>query len=275
MSEDDYKAGLRGDGWSPGMDRPSFEAGQSKRRAEDAIRDFGTGPKTEVSGPGLVGVIMAPILALMYPTAGLIVGATIALVFALSGLLPPGLQPLRVILIIVAAVLALVVALKAEHIVSRFKPYRVLRHVFRLIAVGLITFGAIIGVGPGRDFDRAFNQASGGAIFAGLAAVVLMHFLFPRLDRVFFPVMDDHAKAQATRYADMSEDEIFAIKHAKFHGILRFAFTWLIGSIVLMFFMRKVSVFLLAAGWFLLCWVLRNRLFFKKPRAVASPASGA
>lgn len=270
MSEDDYKAGLRGHEWSPMMDRQSYEAGESKRKATEDIMGAGAGPKTEVSGPGLVGVIMAPILALMYPTAGLVVSAAIVSVFALTNFLPKHLEVLRILLLIATAILALILALKAEHAVSNFKPYRIFRHIFRLIAVGSITFGAIIGVGPNTTFEKAFNNASGGAIFGGLVAIALMHFIFPMLDRVFFPVMDDRAKRYAIKYAGKSEEEIFAIKNAIFHGILRFAGAWLAGTIALMFLMPKMSVFLLAVCCFGLCWMLRNRLFFKSP---AQPSS--
>lgn len=259
MGEHDYNAGMAGRPWSPDMNRTDYEAGKSVYDAKQGILGAGSGPKTEISGPGFVGLVMAPLLAIMYPVAGVITSAGLLAGYFGTPFLTGNLTGVRVLLVIAVAIGALWLGLKLEHKASESRIYRNLRHPFRLLVVGIIPLAYQMGVGRKETF-----QAPAGTLAVGLCLILLMHWLFPKFDRVFFPVMDSKAKAEAIKYAGMDDEQIFAIKNRKFHGILKFTAAWLVGSIGLMYLLPHVSVALLVAGVFLVCWTLRNRLFFKK-----------
>lgn len=93
-----------------------------------------------------------------------------------------------------------------------------------------------------------------------------MHFLFVRLDRIFFPVRDSYVIEQERKYAGLESDEIYAIKNAKFRGMRAFALSWLAATIMLMFAVPDAPVAVWAAGTFVVLWFLRGRLFFKLHR---------
>jgi hypothetical protein len=157
---------------------------------------------------------------------------------------------------------------KAEQAMSQLRPYRVARHVFRLVVIGGpgLWYAAGLDSSWPPNLDDAFRDVSGSAMFAVPVAFVLMHFLFRALDRKLFPVRDRHAIAQEKKYAELTEDEVFAIKNAKFRAIAAFSLAWLAITIALMLVAREVPVALSAAAAFVMLWLLRNRLFFKSHR---------
>lgn len=71
MSEQDYKAGLGGAEWSPGMNREDYEAGVSKRNFGKTI--FSDWPKVEVPGVAYTLIIASPLLPFVYPVLGVAV----------------------------------------------------------------------------------------------------------------------------------------------------------------------------------------------------------
>jgi len=91
-----------------------------------------------------------------------------------------------------------------------------------------------------------------------------MAWLGPKFDRVFFPVMDDKAKAEAKEFAGLSEEEVFAVKNRKWCGKLWFTGTWIVSTVGVMLLIPHVSVFVIALGCFSLCYIFRKVLFFKK-----------
>jgi hypothetical protein len=267
MSDDPYKAGLKGLPMQYGMDQTEYNKGVAD--AEKKARAETPAPKVEVDGVSYTMILMAPFLAVMYPTMGLIAaaGATVA-GFAVAAL-GPSQQAAIMFAAIFGALATLYHGYKAEHALSRFRIYRVVRHVVRLILLGLLVAQLLM-----TEFNNtwttspidAFNQASGGAIFAAIVAVFVMHWLFRRLDRVFFPVRDSYVISQERKYGGLSDEEIFAIKNAKFRGIRAFTLTWLAATAVLAVAVPGSPVALWLAVVFIVLWLLRGRLFFKLHR---------
>lgn len=268
MSDNDYNAGLQGIPWHPGMDRGDYDAGRSVHDRQQALAGP-PGPKTEVSGPGFTVVLMAPLLAFMYPTMGALVAAGAAAGGLIVGALWPSSQTAIAFAVLIAGFAMLFHGYKAEHALSRFRLYRVVRHGLRLILLGTLVAQLLM-----TEFNNtwtttpveAFNQATGGAIFTAIVAVVVMHFLFRRFDRVFFPVRDSYVISQERKYEGLSDDDVFAIKNAKFRAIRAFALTWLVATAVLMFAVPQAPVAAWAVGVFVVLWLLRGRLFFKLHR---------
>lgn len=268
MNQDGYKAGLQGLPFQVGMDQTDYDAGQSdaeKKKASEAP----PAPKIEVDGVGFTAVLMAPFLAVMYPTMGLIAAAGAAVAGFAAGALRPADQAPIMFAAIFGGLAMLFFGYKAEHALSRFRIYRAVRHVVRLILLGLLVAQLLM-----TEFNNtwtttpidAFNHASGGAIFAAIVAVFVMHWIFRRLDRVFFPVRDSYVISQERKYHGLSDGEIFAIKNAKFRGMRAFALTWIAATAVLAFAVPGSPVALWLAVVFVVLWLVRGRLFFKLHR---------
>jgi hypothetical protein len=251
-----------------GMNRDDYDAGKAIYDRKEAMA-APSAPKVEVSGPGFTMVLMAPLLVVMYPVVGVLaVAGAAAGVFAVGALWPSN-QMAIAIAAIVAGLATLHYGQKAEHALSRFRIYRVVRHGLRLILLGALVAQMLM-----TEFNNtwtttpaeAFNQATGGAIFSAIVAVVVMHFLFRRFDGLFFPVRDSYAIAQERKYAGLEDSEIYAIKNAKFRAIRAFALTWLAATAVLIFAVPQAPVAVWAGGVFVVLWLLRGRLFFKLHR---------
>jgi len=269
MSDEDYQAGLRGENWNASMDQAAHAAGKAVHDRKQAM-SAPQAPKTPVSGPGFTAVICAPFLAVMYPTMGaLVLVAAFAGGLLVNAVWPAAGNATALVSLVCGVAVLLLYGFKAEHALSRYKIYRVARHVLRLIVLGGFVAQLLM-----TDFNnsflmtpqQAFSQASGGAIFGAIVAVVVMHFLFGWIDRIFFPVRDSYVIAQERKYAGLEPDEIFAIKNAKFRGMRAFALSWLAATIVLMFAVPDAPVAVWAAGTFIVLWFLRGRLFFKLHR---------
>lgn len=248
MSEDDYKAGIKGIPFHPGMDRTDYDAGLSVYKQQQGILGPPLGgPKVEVSGPGFTGILIAHLLAIMYPIAGTLVVTGAGGAFLLVRALLPSMMGFAWSAAIVAAIVMLHYGVKAEHAMSRSRPYRVARHVFRLVVIGGPMLWYVAGFDGSQppSLDQAFSRAPGGVIFAAILAIVAMHFLFRALDRKLFPVRDRYEIAQEKKYAKLTDDEIFAIKNAKFRAICAFSLVWLVATIALMFLLREAPVALL------------------------------
>ncbi len=266
MSDDDYKMGQQGLRWSPGMDKHDYERGKAAK--EDADYAAAHAPRGSVDGPGIVGLVMAPILAIMYPVAGVIMLALMVGTALLVDLLPRSVGFGKFLIFVVAFILALVPALKAEHKASEYTLYRGFRSVLRLGWLGFLVVMALIGADRDHDFDRALSHAPPSTLLWTLVIFGLMVWLFPKFDRLFFPVRDAYAIKEEKKYAGMSDDEVYQSKRAGFFGRVKFTVAWLAGTVAIMFAVpHGVPVSVIALGVFVVCWVLRKALFFRASRA--------
>ena len=76
MSDQDFQAGYRGEGYQYDRNQMSYEAGQAKRKREDEASKPAA-PPVEVDGVGFTMLLIAPLLAIMYPVAGVTMTAVI------------------------------------------------------------------------------------------------------------------------------------------------------------------------------------------------------
>lgn len=263
MSQDDFKMGQQGLRWSPGMDRQDYDRGKAAR--EDAEYAAAHAPKASVDGPGIVGLVMAPILAIMYPVAGVIMLAAIVATAWLVGLLPDKLTGVKVLLFVAAAIAALFPALKAEHKASESKLYRGVRSVLRLFWLTFLVVGMLIGADDTHDFDSALRHAPPNFLLWTLVIFGLMVWLFPKFDRLFFPVRDAYTIKQEKKFAGMSTVEIDEVKTSEFRGRLTFTVAWVAGTALIGYLVpHGIPVAVIALGVFGVCWVVRKQLFFRK-----------
>jgi hypothetical protein len=268
---------MQGFAWHPAMDRADYDAGKSVYDHKQALAGP-PAPKTEVDGVGFTMVLMAPILAVMYPAVGAIVaaGATVGALIVLA--ISSSAQMGTLVAMLIGVIATASFGIKAERVLSRFRPYRIVRHIVRLILVGGLV-AQIVMTGFNNTWStspiKAFNQSSGGAIFAAIVAVFVLHWLLRRFDRVFFPVRDSYAISQERKYAGLSDDAIFAIKNAKFRGMRAFALTWIVATAALAFSVPGSPVALWLAVVFVVLWLLRGQLFFKLHRQRLAEAEAA
>lgn len=270
MSNDDFKMGQQGLRWSPGMDKQDFDRGKADKE-DQAFANANA--KTDVSGAGIGLWMMAPILAFMYPIATTIVVALVVGAAQLVDFLPENHPFMRIGLLVAVGLTALWPAGWAEHKVSEFKLYRIGRHVFRLVAAVMLTVGLMVGE-KGRDFDYVLNHAPPATLFAALVAVGLMAWLGPRFDRFFFPVRDAYAIKQEKKYAGMSDLEIDDSKLRESNGRFKMLGAWLAITVVLVLLAPNTAVIPLSLGVFVVFWVFRRRLFYKKAPVAAGTVGG-
>ena len=257
MSQQDYDAGRRGDTFQQGMNQISYEAGLAKYKKEQDSQTP-VGPKTEVDGAGFTMILMGPLLALMYPVAGSIAIGSVLAVNVMISLLMPKASILRFIASIVVLLWSLsLFGQKAEQAASRIKIYRQFRHIFRLLPVGILVFTAMT-----RTYSGRSAEAAGAAIFAGLVVMALMHWIFPKFDRLWFPVMDDKAVKEEKKYRGMEDEQIWNSKNFDWRNKKRFFAIWLAGTVALCIPFHKGVPFILLAGIsYVLC--LKFKKFFE------------
>jgi hypothetical protein len=200
----------------------------------------------------------------MYPVAGSLMALSIIVPVLIGLLLPASLMWVRAVLLIASPLFMLYFALAAEHAASASRPYRGFRSAFRLLLVAALVIFILMRAGTPPRADRTINIPGGGAMVALLAGILFIAWLFPRFDRVFFPVRDDYAIAQEKKYAGLSEAQVFRVKNRKFHGVLKFTAAWLIGSFAVMSVLRHVPVVLTAGSVFAILYLLRKKLFFNR-----------
>lgn len=268
MSDDDYKMGQQGLRFSPGMNRQDFDRGKADKEDQAA---FAAGNKTDVSGAGIGLIMMAPILAFMYPIASAIVVALVLGAAQLVDLIPDNHPFMKIGLLVAVGLAALFPAGKAEHKVSEFKLYRISRHIFRLIAAFGVTVGFMIRDLRDTSFDSVLNNMPPATLFAGLVAVALMAWLGPRFDRFFFPVRDAYAIKLERKYAGMSDLEIDDSKLRESNGRFKMLGAWLGITVVLVLLAPNTAVIPISLGVFVVFWVFRRRLFYSKAPVTTRP----
>src|SRR5262245_6738898 len=186
MSQDDYKSGMQGIPWRPDMDRADYDAGKSVHDQRKALAGPAA-PKTEVDGVGFTMVLMAPILAVMYPVVGAIVaaGATTGALIVLA--IEPSAQMGTLFAMLIGGIATATFGIRAERALSPYRLYRIARHIVRLILIGGVVAQMLM-TGFNNTWStspiNAFNRSSGGSIFAAILAVFVLHLLFRRFDRV-------------------------------------------------------------------------------------------
>lgn len=255
MSDSDYKMGQQGLRYDRTMNKADYDKG--KADAADQATAM-AGGKTEVQGGGIGLLFMSPILAIMYPVVTLTIGVSGGVLWLLTRNLPPALDIPRLVVTIVVLLAAFWFAFKAERMASESKIYRHVRHLFRVVTIGLVTFGFMIDIQHSRNFETALDHAPPSSLFAALVAVGLMLWLAPKFDRYFFPVWDSHAIKQEAKFGGKSTVEVDDIKHAETRSRLKFAAVWIAGTIALMFAIPHGPVALMAIGWFAVCWFGRK-----------------
>ena len=267
MNQDDYKAGLRGDAYSPTMDRQAYDEGASVRKTHEGILGAGIPQNNLTAGVGFVIIVTSPILIFLYPAGGLVEIAPLLLIKTLQRSLsiePP--FAVLLLLMIVVAVATYFFAVKVERFFSRFKIYRILRHLFRMAALGSIAFKYIIASGnpaaKQMSIAQTFDNASGGSIVGGLVVLVVMHFLFLRLDKGIFPVKDPKTGLLESELSDDEREN----RRAKVAGKIKFILAFVILTVILSGFMRGISVLAPAGASFVICWIF-GMIFKKRKRA--------
>ena len=268
MSDDDFKMGQQGLRFSPGMNRQDYDRGKADKEDQAA---FAARNKTEVSGAGIGLIMMAPILAFMYPVAGAIVVAAVLGAAQLVEFLPKNHPFIAIGLLIVVGFSALLPAGKAEHKLSEIKVYRISRHIFRLIAAFGATVAFMIRDLRDTSFDGVLNNMPPATLFAGLVAVALMAWLGPRFDRFFFPVRDAYAIKLEKKYAGMSDLEIDQSKLRQSNGRFKMLGAWLTITVGLVLLAPNTTVIPSSLGVFVVFWVLRKRLFYSKAPVTSRP----
>lgn len=198
MSIDSYEEGRAGRPAGSDTDLREYNRGVKDRAYEEAA---GTpaAPKVEVSGVAYTILLMSPFLFLVYPVLGLTLLGVFAAVVALFYYTPLPTM-LEIVVGFVVCVFAFFPGFKLEAKVSQFKPYRFVRGVWRLINASGLTVVLLSGMGMS---DMDFNKASGGILFGGIVAAILVHFVFRTLDRLYFPVW-----AQVEKMQEMAEKGI-------------------------------------------------------------------
>jgi len=267
MSDDDFKMGQQGLRFSPGMNKQDYDRGKADKEDQAA---FAAGNKTDVSGAGIGLIMMSPILAFMYPVASTIVVAAVLGAAQLVDFLPENHPFMMMGFLVAVGFAALIPAGKAEHKISEFKPYRIGRHVFRLIAAFGVTVGFMIRNIRDTSFDSVLNNMPPATLFAGLVAVGLMAWLGPRFDRFFFPVRDAYAIKLEKKYAGMSDLEIDDSKLRESNGRFKMLGAWLAVTIVLVFLVPHAFL-ALSLGTFVVFWIFRRRLFYSKAPVTSRP----
>lgn len=181
MSEQDYKAGLGGAEWSPGMNREDYEAGVSKRNFGKTI--FSDWPKVEVPGVAYTLIIASPLLPFVYPVLGVAVNGTfIGMALVASRL--PGIGTWVLLIGFLAGVVAFFPGLWLEAQASQATLYRMARTTWRLLApVGVAILAHVDETGF-HFRPNASGQTVGSGVFIGL----VVHFVCSLLDRLYFPV---------------------------------------------------------------------------------------
>jgi hypothetical protein len=159
----------------------------------------------------------------------------------------------------------LIRALRVEHTVSRLKPYRIFRQVFRIAILGSGTVAALFTKNAANTNAQAFNEQAGPAIFVGFVGIALMLWIFPKLDRLFFPVMDDKAIAEAKKFEGMGEQEVWNVKNLQWRNRKRFFFIWLALSIAIVaMFPRGVPAVVIFGGAWIACFALRRTFLIRQ-----------
>jgi hypothetical protein len=208
MDNQSYQDGLANRPMAPGTDQNSYKAGQTERESASAYNPgsssgnqaakngFDWGPKVSVDGAAFTLFLTSPLLFTIYPVWGHSLYAPYALAFWLSTIshLPTG----GALLIgIVGWIAMFFFGMRLETAVSQWAIYRTLRAVGRWAAAFLLVIWFATSNGSHEDMAHLVNRASVKALFCGLLAAILAHFVFRRGDRIYFPVEREVRKRNA------------------------------------------------------------------------------
>lgn len=191
MSQDDYKAGLGGAEWSPGMNREDYDAGVAKRNYGKTI--FSDWPKVEVPGVAYTLIIASPLLPLPYPVLGFMVNGTFAGVALLTSRLP-GVGTWALLIGFLAGVVAFFPGLWLEAQASQVALYRIMRTCWRILVPAAL---AVLASFDETGFRFRPSGASGGMAGAGIVTGLIIHFVCSLLDRLYFPVKAEVLRQRA------------------------------------------------------------------------------
>lgn len=191
-SQDDFNAGLGGAAAGPNSDAIAHQAGRTVRENIEMNAQANQQPKTkyslvpdqkiEVSGAGMGFMIFAPLFYIFYPVGGAV---NLAVSFAAMGAVELITKVKGFIWLagFGSAIVMIVPALMLESKVSRFAPYRWVRHAVRVVLMGVIIFNAVNYGAPktGGIYTPEY-QIPYAAIFWALVTAVAAHYITMTLD---------------------------------------------------------------------------------------------
>jgi hypothetical protein len=159
----------------------SYIAGRQAREATTAL-----------PGVAFTLLFIAPFLFIVYPVLGLTLWAAFLTGYGAFFSSP---YTTRVFVGLILAVAGSVPAMKFEHKASQLALYRLLRKWIRLFASFAGAFVLRAG-GLGFNGKLDLSKAPPDTLFLAIAFMILVHFVFRTLDRLYFPV---HAGVQKAR----------------------------------------------------------------------------
>jgi hypothetical protein len=95
-------------------------------------------------------------------------------------------------------------AVNLEVKASQFKPYRIARTLWRLVNFSGLPV-LVAGIMSYRGSGQIDPAAAGGAFSGGILTAILVHFLFRRCDRMYFPVWAEAEKLEEMEAKGISQ----------------------------------------------------------------------
>lgn len=193
MSYTSYEDGRAGRPVTSGTDMREYNRGERDRKEADAAWTPAA-QKVEVPGVAYTILLIAPMLFLVYPVLGLTLYAVAGAMFALVYFTPLT-KEIGIFIGFIVCVFSFFPGFKLEVKASQFKPYRVARTLWRV--AGFSGLPAVLAaIMSFRESGRLDPTATGGAFSGGIMTAVLVHFLFRRCDRMYFPVWAEVEKSE-------------------------------------------------------------------------------
>jgi len=204
MTNDDFDAGRSGAAPGPTSDPIAFTHGQNVRAATEQVAadeadarkrassTWRPTQKVEVSGLGIMGLMIAPALPFIYPVGGSIVLSGFLLAAVLFELVGGEIGGWQYVVGLVALLALTPFAGRVETRVSQYRVYRFLRHIFRAVVVGSFLVNMVLTNGQVTNMTElgwAYDRASPRVVFYTWASYPIVFFLGVFLDRFVFPRM--------------------------------------------------------------------------------------
>ena len=164
-----FESGARGEQFSGGgaQEYAGWEAGRAtylKRM-----------PQTHIDGPGFTAMVMAPLICIVYPIAGVLAIGTAWL--AMEGMIrvSAGVGP-RIFVPLLAGLVVFFAGFAVERRLAKLKPYRILRDCWRLALGSIIPYQVLTSEGS--------EAPEGGVVVFSLILIPVLLWLLKKVDRV-------------------------------------------------------------------------------------------
>jgi hypothetical protein len=202
MSYTSYEDGRAGRPVDSDTDLREYNRGERDRTEAEAA-GWNQGKKVEISGVGFTLLLVSPFLILVYPVLGLtlyvVAGAMFALVY-----FTPLTKEIGIFIGFIACVASFFPAVNFEVKASQFKLYRIARTLWRVVNFSGLPV-LVAGIMSYRGSGQIDPAAAGGAFSGGLITALVVHFLFRRCDRMYFPVWAEVEKLQELEERGISQ----------------------------------------------------------------------